>query len=175
MSQIDLTNRQRRTLVTLVNKYQQSSEPVTAETLANSLDRDSGTLRNQMQSLKSLQLVEGIPGPRGGYKPTEAAFDVLDRSQLEDAETVVFAQQYERVDTTVDEIDFTSVHHPDLCRAHVRFQRSIQNVSKGDEVIIGPTPLSNLVVAGIIVDSDNTTNTLIIDVAHLKAPLMDGD
>nr|WP_238532915.1 hypothetical protein [Halalkalicoccus jeotgali] len=24
-------------------------------------------MRNQMQSLKALQLVEGVPGPKGGY------------------------------------------------------------------------------------------------------------
>lgn len=171
MSQLQLTNRQHRTLVTLVNKYQESSDPITAETLATALDRDSGTLRNQMQSLKSLQLVEGIPGPRGGYTPTEAAFEVLDRAKFDEAETVVLAQRYDRLDMTVDTIDFTNVHHPDLCRAQVRFQQSIQDVTKGDEVIIGPTPVSNLALAGTIVDSDTTTNTLIVDIVQLEAPL----
>ena len=30
------------------------------------MSRNPGTIRNQMQSLRSLGLVKGVPGPRGG-------------------------------------------------------------------------------------------------------------
>ncbi len=69
MVSIDLNNSQRTMLTTLVNRYQQTGEAVTGETIAEEIDRNPGTVRNQMQSLTSLGLVEGIPGPTGGYKP----------------------------------------------------------------------------------------------------------
>ena len=102
MVSIDLNNSQRTMLTTLVNKYQQTGEAVTGEKIAEEIDRNPGTVRNQMQSLTSLGLVEGIPGPTGGYKPTSEAFDAIDRQQLDEAESVVVAHDYERVDVTVE-------------------------------------------------------------------------
>lgn len=173
MVQIDLTSRQRSILTELVNEYQETESPVTAKQLAEALDRDAGTLRNQMQSLTSLGLAEGIPGPKGGYEPTATAYDVLDRDQLEDPETVTLARDFDRVDATVDEIEFTNVHHPETCRARVRFQQSLRDLSEGDEVAIGPTPVSDLVLAGIVVAVDESVNKVILDVAQLEAPLRD--
>ncbi|RKD89157.1 HTH domain-containing protein [Halopiger aswanensis] len=175
MNQIDLTSRQRRTLTTLINEFQGTDSPITAKQLATELDRDAGTLRNQMQSLTSLGLVEGIPGPKGGYKPTASAYEALDRDQLDDAETVVLARNFDRVDATVDEIEFTNVHHPDSCRARVRFQQSLRELSEGDEIAVGPTPVSSLVLAGVVVAVDDSLNKVIIDVAKLEAPLREDE
>ena len=50
------------------------------------MDRAPGTIRNQMQSLKALNLVESITGPRGGYKATEAAFEALSLSNNGDGD-----------------------------------------------------------------------------------------
>lgn len=48
----------------LVDLYQDSESPVKGETIAEQIDHNAGTIRNQMQSLKALQLVEGVPGPK---------------------------------------------------------------------------------------------------------------
>ncbi|WP_449404991.1 hypothetical protein [Halosimplex halophilum] len=100
------------------------------------------------QGLKTLNLVAGIPGPSGGYEPTEHAFTVLDRDRIDDHETVTLSGNCDRIDVTVDEIDFTNVHHPEECTAHVALQQAASGIEAGDPVAIGPTPLSNLVIAG---------------------------
>ena len=83
MSSIELTPSQRAILQELVNLFQESERAVKGEAIAAEVDRNPGTIRNQMQSLKALQLVEGVPGPKGGYKPTAAAYDTLQIEQME--------------------------------------------------------------------------------------------
>ena len=56
-----------------------------AEAIADAIDRNAGSVRNRMQSLKTLDLVAGVPGPAGEYKPTETAFAVLGRDDLKTA------------------------------------------------------------------------------------------
>jgi predicted transcriptional regulator len=70
MSSIELSPSQRQILSALVNLHGEHEQAVKGEQIAEEVDRNPGTIRNQMQSLKALQLVEGVPGPKGGYKPT---------------------------------------------------------------------------------------------------------
>ncbi|MBV0903204.1 Rrf2 family transcriptional regulator [Haloarcula salina] len=173
MVSIDLNNSQRTMLTTLVNKYQQTGEAVTGEKIAEEIDRNPGTVRNQMQSLTSLGLVEGIPGPTGGYKPTPEAFDAIDRQQLDEAESVIVARDFDRVDVTVEEINLTSVHHPELCRARVHLQHSVQQFEEGQPVILGPTPISKLVIAGTVEAVDESNSEILLDIAKIEAPVED--
>ena len=174
MPRIDLSSSQRAALVALVNEYQATESPVTAQTIAEELDRTAGTLRNQMAGLKALGLVESVSGPGGGYEPTETAYDELDRQRLDDAEPVTLAHEYERVDAVVDEISFTNVHHPDQCRAHVHFQRSVRGLAAGDAIAVGPSPISQLVVLGVVEAVDRTANVVVVDVRRMEAPVDDG-
>ena len=73
MSTIELTSSQKTILRALVDLYTQEETAIKGEEIAEEVDRNPGTIRNQMQSLKALQLVEGVPGPKGGYKPTTNA------------------------------------------------------------------------------------------------------
>lgn len=171
MAQIDLTTSQRQTLAALVNSYRPGDGPVTAETVAENVDRTLGTVQNQMQQLSQLGVVEGVSGPTGGYKPTKRGYAVLDREPVDDSTDLILARGYDRVDITVDEISFTHVHHPDSCRAHIHLQQSVAEFSIGQAVAIGPTPLSKLVVAGEIEAIDDTRNTLILDIAQIEAPV----
>jgi len=76
-----------------------------------------------MQSLKALQLVEGVPGPKGGYKPTTNAYEALDVDQMDEAAAVPLVHSDELVDNAnVESIDLSSVHHPELCRAEIHLQ-----------------------------------------------------
>ncbi|AGB39919.1 HTH domain-containing protein [Natronococcus occultus] len=175
MDQIDLTNSQRTTLTALVNEYQATDAAVSARVVAEETGRNAGTIRNQMQTLSALGLVESVAGPAGGYEPTDAAYSVLDRQQLDDAETVTLARDYDRVDATVDGIDFTNVHHPDLCRAQLHFQQSVRDLENGDPIVVGPSPVAALVVGGRVVTTDETDNVVIVDVEQLQAPIRKDD
>ena len=67
---MELTPIQKEILTALVNLYRKHKRAVKGEMIADVINRNPGTVRNQMQSLKALGLVEGVPGPKGGYKAT---------------------------------------------------------------------------------------------------------
>jgi len=174
MSSIELTPSQRTILTALVNLYRAEEDAVKGEDIAAEVDRNPGTIRNQMQSLKALQLVEGVPGPKGGYKPTATAYEALDVDQIDQPAEVPLFLNGERVDgSNVQEISLTSVHHPDLCRAEVHVRGSVKQFHEGDSVVVGPTPLSKLVVEGTVDGKDETGNIVILRIDGMEAPAGD--
>lgn len=74
---MELTIVQKDIIFALINLMRQKDRPIKGEEIAEVAQRDPGTIRNQMQLLKSLGLVEGVVGPKGGYKPTGSAYDTL--------------------------------------------------------------------------------------------------
>ena len=73
-----ITSVQKEILQNLINLYQTSAgKSIKGEEIAEIMGRNPGTIRNQMQSLRSLGYVKGVPGPRGGYKPTIEAYHNL--------------------------------------------------------------------------------------------------
>ena len=171
MSSIELTSSQKTILTALINLYRQQEDAIKGEDIANEVDRNPGTIRNQMQSLKALQLVEGVPGPKGGYKPTANAYEALDVQQMDEPAMVPLQHNGETVEgANVEEIDLSSVHHPELCRAEIHLQGSVRDYHEGDTVVVGPTPLSKLVIEGVVDGRDDTANILILRIESMVAP-----
>ncbi|WP_129115756.1 Rrf2 family transcriptional regulator [Halegenticoccus tardaugens] len=171
MSSIELTPSQKTILTALINLYRDTEDAVKGEDIAAEVNRNPGTIRNQMQSLKALQLVEGVPGPKGGYKPTANAYEALDVDQMDEPASVPLFHDGEPVDgANVEEIDLSSVHHPELCRAEIHLQGSVRDFHEGDEVTVGPTPLSKLVIDGVVDGKDDTSNILILRIEDMVAP-----
>jgi predicted transcriptional regulator len=172
MSSIELTSSQKTILTALINLYRESESAVKGEDIAEEVNRNPGTIRNQMQSLKALQLVEGVPGPKGGYKPTANAYEALDVDQMDEPATVPLFHNDEQVENTnVDGIDLSSVHHPELCRAEIHVQGSVRDFHEGDSVRVGPTPLSRLVIRGTVDGKDDTNNIIILRIEGMEAPV----
>ena len=168
MSSIELTPSQKKILEALINLHRETESAVKGEAIAKEVDRNPGTIRNQMQSLKALQLVEGVPGPKGGYKPTGTALELQEMDQAAD---VPFQHNGEAIEgANVQEIDLTSVHHPELCRAEIRMQGSISDFHEGDSIVVGPTPLSKLRIDGTLDGKDDTNNSLILTIDEMRAP-----
>lgn len=169
---IDLTSTQQMVLQELVSRYRASEKPVKGEAVADGVDRTPGTIRNQMQSLKALQLVEGIPGPQGGYKPTSRAYDALSLQDVSEPETVPLAHNGESVgDAVVETINLISVLHPENCRAEVTLQGGVVGAfEEGDAVAVGPTPLSGLRVDGVVEGIDDVNSTLVLTIESMDAP-----
>jgi predicted transcriptional regulator len=171
MSSIELTSSQRTILTALVNLHGKGEGAIKGEDIAAEVDRNPGTIRNQMQSLKALQLVEGVPGPKGGYKPTATAYEVLDVQTMDDAADVPIVHEGEPLEGhNVEEIDLSNVHHPELCRAEVYVQGAIGDVQEGDTVSVGPTPLSKLVIDGEVAGKDDAANSLVLRITGMEAP-----
>ena len=171
MSSIELTSSQKSILTALINLYGEREDAVKGEAIADEVDRNPGTIRNQMQSLKALQLVEGVPGPKGGYKPTSNAYEALDIQRMDEPANVpIYHEGEEMKGVNVDGIDLSSVHHPELCRAEIHVQGSVRDFHEGDSVAVGPTPLSKLVVDGTVDGKDDTANVLILRIDDMRAP-----
>lgn len=171
MSSIELTDSQKKILQELVDLYRESESAVKGESIAEMVDRNPGTIRNQMQSLKALQLVEGVPGPKGGYKPTANAYSALDIQEMDEPESVPLSHNGEPVENAnVQEIDLLSVHHPEKCRAEIHIQGSVRDFHEGDIVTVGPTPKSSLAITGRIDGTVDTDNVLILDTENMEAP-----
>ena len=171
MSSIELTSSQKTILTALINLHRETEDAVKGEDIADEVDRNPGTIRNQMQSLKALQLVEGVPGPKGGYKPTANAFEALDLQSLDEPASTPLFHHGDRLDNVnVQEINLTSVHHPELCRAEIHVQGSVRDFHEGDSVTVGPTPLSKLVIDGTVDGKDDTASVLILKIDGMEAP-----
>ncbi len=171
MSSIELTPSQKKILRALTNLHKESEDAIKGEDIAEQVDRNPGTIRNQMQSLKALQLVEGVPGPKGGYKPTATAYEALEIQQMDDPASVPLSHAGKSLEgIIVEEIDLSSVHHPELCRAEVHIQGPIDEFHEGDTVIVGPTPLSKLQITGTVDGKDDTSNILILRIDDMIAP-----
>ena len=165
---MELTPIQKEILTALINLYRERKQAIKGEDIAEIINRNPGTVRNQMQSLKALGLVEGVPGPKGGYKATGDTYRALCLYEL-DKETVVPIRRNEEIvpNATAAEISFTTVRHPDLCNATVHVIGDIKKFEIGDAIMIGPTPVNKLVMRGEIIGRDDTQNTLLFVIQEM--------
>jgi len=168
MVEMELTPIQREILMALISLYHQNREAVKGEDITKIIDRNPGTIRNQMQALKALGLVEGVPGPKGGYKATSRAYRALTIDVREKEATVPVRRNGEVIkDVAVEEIAFTTPRHPELCNSSIRMLGDIKIFNIGDKVEIGPTPVNKLVIRGNVTGRDDTENTLICSITEM--------
>jgi transcriptional regulator len=166
-----LTSVQKEILQSLVNLYRKADgKSIKGEEIAEIMNRNPGTIRNQMQSLRSLGLVKGVPGPRGGYKPTIKAYHTLNIQDADKQVQVPIYRSGEKLnDITVAKIEFTSILHPGECEAAIKAVGNIKALDLGDTVRIGPTPVNKLVVDGIVVGRDDMDNILLLDTTAIRS------
>ncbi len=165
---MELTPVQRDILTALINIHRVEGRAVKGEEIAELIDRNPGTIRNQMQSLKALNLVEGVPGPKGGYRATGAAYEALNIDASGDVVTVPVIRNGVLVEgATVSEIIFNKVMHSQQCDGVVRVIGNIRNFDVGDEIEIGPTPVNKLYLRGKVVGRDDTMSRLILQIKEM--------
>lgn len=171
MSELQLSSSQERILTALVNLSEGRDTPVQGREIADDIDRNAGTVRNRMGSLRTLGLVEGVAGPDGGYVPTDAAYDTLGIERLENAATTPVERDGDLVeDVTVAEIDLSSVANPELCRAELVIRGSVGSFDAGDRVTVGPTPATGLRLSGVVDATNVDGNTLLVRVEGMETP-----
>ncbi len=173
---MDLTPVQRDMLTALINIHRKEGRAVKGEEIAKLIDRNPGTIRNQMQSLKALNLVEGVPGPKGGYRATGSAYEALSLDATGDVVVVPVLRNGVAVDgATASEIVFNKVMKTHECGGLVRIIGNIREFNVGDDIEIGPTPVNKLYIRGKVLGRDDTMSRLIFDVTEMisvpKVPL----
>lgn len=165
---MELTPIQKEILTALINLYRTKKQAIKGEDIAEVIERNPGTVRNQMQSLKALGLVEGVPGPKGGYKATGETYRALSLSDMEKEMNVPLRRNDELIsNATAAEISFTTVRHPDLCNATVHVIGDIRKFDVGDNILIGPTPVNKLVMRGSVIGRDDTENTVLFVIQEM--------
>ena len=165
---MDLSLIQKEILITLITLYHQHSHAIKGEEIAEVLNRNPGTVRNQMQALKAIGFVDGVPGPKGGYNPTAMAYRELNLSKIDQEATVSIARNGELVPAMrVTEVDFTTLCHPDLCHATVKVVGSVKTFDIGEEITIGPTPVNKLIVRGEIYGKDEVQQSILISISEM--------
>jgi len=123
-----------------------------------------------MQSLRSLGYVKGVPGPRGGYKPTIEAYHNLNIPVSDnDSKVPIYVDNEKLEGLSVAKIEFTSVPHPAECEAAIKILGNIKTLNIGDTIKIGPTPVNNLGVIGKIVGRDDTDNILLVETNTIRS------
>jgi predicted transcriptional regulator len=165
---MDLSLIQKDILITLITLYQEQSHPIKGEEIAEVIQRNPGTVRNQMQALKAIGLVDGVPGPKGGYTPTAVAYEELNLSGAGGDYDVIVSRDGAPVKgATVSEIDLTTLCHPDVCHALVRLIGSVKLFEVGDQITIGPTPVNKLLVRGEIFGMDEVKQSLLLSIYEM--------
>lgn len=165
---MELTPVQRDILTALINIHRREGRAVKGEEIAELIDRNPGTIRNQMQSLKALNLVEGVPGPKGGYKATGAAYEVLCLDNSGDIVDVPIIKNGVQVEgASANEIIFNKVMRHDSCDGMVRITGNVRDFNIGDEIEIGPTPVNRLYIRGEVTGRDDTMSRLIFKVREM--------
>lgn len=174
MSTIQLTSSQKRVLTALVNLAENTDRPVSGSEIAETIDRNAGTVRNRMQSLRDLRLVEGVPGPAGGYLPTDGAYDTLGVTRMDGAaSTPVTVDGVPVEGVNVEEIDLSTVAHPELCRAKLVIRGPVDRFEVGDRVTVGPTPAAGLRLSGVVDATNLDGNTLLLRIDGMETPAVD--
>ena len=165
---MDLTPVQRDILTALINIHRIEGRAVKGEEIAELIDRNPGTIRNQMQSLKALNLVEGVPGPKGGYRATGGAFEALNIEATGDVVTVPVIRNGVLMEgATASEIIFNKVMHSQQCDGVIRVIGNIRDFNVGDEIEVGPTPVNKLYLRGTVRGRDDTMSRLILHIDEM--------
>ncbi|HWR25450.1 MAG TPA: CBS domain-containing protein [Methanosarcina sp.] len=165
---MELTPIQKDIIFALINLQRQKDRAIKGEEIAEVIQRNPGTIRNQMQLLKALGLVGGVPGPKGGYKPTGAAYDALRIQQLKNESIVPLYRNNMLVEgATAAEISFTTVRDPDACNGVIRVIGSTKDFVMDDKIQVGPTPVNRLTIRGEVTGRDDTNNSILFNITEM--------
>ena len=167
---MDLSLIQKDILITLISLYHQYSHPIKGEDIAEIIKRNPGTVRNQMQALKVLGLVDGVPGPKGGYHPTARAYGELNiTNDYSESDVPILKNDAELDGVKVSEIAFTTLTHADLCHALIKIIGNVRAFEIGDRVTVGPTPVNKLLIKGEVFGKDEVNSALLISTSEMTS------
>ena len=165
---MDLSLIQKDILITLITLYHQQSHSIKGEDIADMIQRNPGTVRNQMQALKAVGLVDGVPGPKGGYIPTALAYKELNLNVAGGDYDVPISRNGKVIrGVNVQEIDFTTLCHPDVCHAMIKLVGSAKLFEIGDQITIGPTPVNKLLIRGEVFGKDEAKQALLLSTSEM--------
>jgi len=141
---------------------------VKGEEVAELIDRKPGTIRNLMQSLKALNLVEGVTGPKGGYRATSAAYEALNIESTENVDLVPIIRNGMLMEgTTASEIVFNKIMQSKQCNGVVQIMGNILDFNVGDSIEVGATAVHKLYIRGTVTGMDDSMSRLVFHIDEM--------
>ncbi|ABM79992.1 CBS domain-containing protein [Hyperthermus butylicus] len=166
MGPYKLTMSQREVLEALIRLYDERRRLIKSKEIAELVNKDEGTVRNIILSLKSLGLVESKTGPTGGYMPTLKAYEIIRGIPVQ--LPVKLKKAGKELDIPVTTIEILDMLNPEGCRAILRVQGRIRGeINVGDKVEIGPTKIANVRIEGEVTHIDLATKQIGIKITRL--------
>lgn len=158
-----ISSTQREILEALVELYEKKKESIKGEDISRVLHRTAGTVRNQMQTLKAMGYVDGVPGPKGGYMPAMKAYEILDMRVVKKPYIVNIYRDDKPVDgLAVQRITFPQIQNPTECMAMVSVMGDTRQIKDHDIIKVGPTSQNHLILRGEVVGRDDSKRELMI-------------
>lgn len=158
---------QREVLTALVELYEKKKRVIKGKEVAEIVGRGAGTIRNMMPPLKTMNLIEAIPGPKGGYLPTYKAYECVRLTPSTGKVTLVPVYSGgKRLDFTVTNIEFLDISLQ-AAKALVRASGDLTCVEVGDIIHLGPATESRLIIEGKVVGRDDLHKELLLTVSSM--------
>jgi predicted transcriptional regulator len=155
----------------LVELYMMSKRPVKSRDIAEKLSINEGTVRNSMVALRAMGYIESKTGPYGGYVPTQKALEYVKMPT-----NTVFALDIAPITINklstnlyVTGIELLDVINPFSNRALVRVIGDMKSIRIGDNVRIGPTANSRVIIEGVITEKNEGLRELVVAINKLIA------
>lgn len=162
-----LSSSQKKILKSLLDLYKEKNEPIKSNAIGRITGRSNGTIRNMMISLRALQLVESIAGPKGGYIPTVQAFELFRMPMPDQWEEVPVIVEGKQISASVSDIGLSKIPSPAESTAEITISGDVSQIRVGERIIIGPTPKSNLLVKGEVMGIYPSTGKLLLEVSEM--------
>jgi len=150
-------------LKALVELYEEKKDFIKGDDIANYIHRSPGTIRNQMLTLGALGFVSGVPGPKGGYKPTKAAYSELGIERAyKPKEVHVYQAGKNLKGLYVRSVSFVNIDDPAECQAVISVLGNTTLVDTNRDIMVGPTPLNHIILKGTVTGRDDVNRELIV-------------
>ncbi|MEM3244759.1 MAG: CBS domain-containing protein, partial [Metallosphaera sp.] len=164
----NLSSTQREILLALIELYNRQKKMIKSKEVADMISKDEGTVRNIILSLKVLGLVDSKPGPNGGYLPTLKAYEfVKNPSIIPILDKLSLYRGNIETDVKVENIELLDITNPSGNRVILKISGDTKKIRPGDNVRLGPTPYSRLVIEGVVLNAEEERREIIIDVKRM--------
>ena len=162
-----LTYSQREVLQALVTLYEKKKSLIKSKDIAIFINKNEGTIRNIIASLKALGLVDSKTGPAGGYRPTLKAYEYLRSPTMPLISGVKIVKNNVKLDLEVTNVEFMDITNRLGNKAVLRVIGDISQIREGDVLKVGPIPYSRLVIEGKVLCIDRYRREVVIDVSRV--------
>ncbi len=162
-----LTQTQREVLEALVRLYEKHRRLVKSIEIAEMIGKDEGTVRNIISSLRSLGLLDSKTGPSGGYVPTLKAIELIKTPSVISYGILRIRKKTGETSVTAFTMEIIDILNPEGGKAILRVGGNLEELRKGEEIRIGPTPYSRLMLEGEIIHIDKAAGQIAIHIRRM--------